>query len=379
MVEPIIEEVAEQKAEETSPVFNSLEELQAWQQSKQPATEQPIVETKAEPAKSEEVVAEKPENKVVEQPQFDEVSYLKGIFGDEIDSVEKAKQAFTKQFEVPEDLKEQFEDAKFLRDNPQMREWNKLVVSGVDVTLAHQVTQLDASKLNPKDLLVIDLMFNNKLSKEEATAMVELQHKAAFGEEDDYEAKERLAATATLKMEAEKARARVVEFQQKMRLPEGERKAVEEKKNSEQLEKARRSQWQPEVKKIATEFTLSHKGDFGKDDLKTSVDFNLKLDAKEQEDYAKIVEAIVSNPNFSYSKENIENVKQLASAYYIAQNREGIFNKLVSKAIEERDAAWGAKVYGVPGKGKPQMPDNNLTERVIVKESRDANNQNWKW
>ena len=355
----------------TSPVFNSLEEMQAWNEAnanKQEPPAQPKVEEVEKPAP---VII----NKESEQPPLDIVSLLKGSLGDEYDSVEKVKAALSKSFEIPEDLKPFVEDAKLYRDKPQLLEWMRLADKGVD--LAYRATKLDVSKLEPKDALILDLVFNSGLNKEEATAVVEQNHKVAFGSEDDYEANEKLAANAAVKLQSQDAKKRLEEFQQKVRLPEPERKALADKATVEQREKERISAWKPEVKKIADSVSVAMKGEYGVNADKISVDFNYSFDEKDKESFAKIVESIVANPNYEYSKENSENVKQLAEAIFYAQKREAIMHSYAQKVIEQRDAYWGKKAYGIDTT-KGGLPDNFTQNKTVVQDTRkDSNYGKW--
>lgn len=376
MVEPevITEQQVEQKVEPVK-VFGSLEELQSFEQSRKQPEE--IKET-PEPEKKQEVQIQEPV--VNKQPEFDAGSYLKGIFGDEYDTPDKVKAAMTKVADIPEDLKPLVEEAKFLRDNPQLLELAKYAgKEGADVPLFWQMTKLDIAKLEPKDALVLDYVFNQGLTKEEATALVESNHKVAFGSEEDYEAGEKSAAAAAVKLQAKEAKQRLVDLQQKVRIPEPERKAAELKQSAEQSEAQRKQAWKPVVKEIANNFSVNHKGEFGKDDMKTSVDFNFAPDEKGKEAYAEIVEGIISNPNFQLTKENREYVRQLADAIYFAQNRESIMNMALQKAIEERDAVWGKKVYGVQPEAGNQGPDNNRTEKVVVHKSNPDEGKFGRW
>ena len=357
----------------TSPVFNSLEEMTAWNEAnanKQEQSAQPKVE---EVEKTAPVII----NKESEQPPLDIVSLLKGSLGDEYDSVEKVKAALSKSFEIPEDLKPFVEDAKLYRDKPQLLEWMRLADKGVDVDLAYRATKLDVSKLEPKDALILDLVFNSGLTKEEATAVVEQNHKVAFGSEDDYEANEKLAANAAVKLQSQDAKKRLEEFQQKVRLPEPERKALADKATVEQREKERISAWKPEVKKIADSVSVAMKGEYGVNADKISVDFNYSFDEKDKESFAKIVESIVANPNYEYSKENSENVKQLAEAIFYAQKREAIMHSYAQKVIEQRDAYWGKKAYGIDT-AKGGLPDTFTQNKTVVQDTRkDSNYGKW--
>ena len=316
-------------------------------------------------------------NKESEQPPLDIVSLLKGSLGDEYDSVEKVKAALSKSFEIPEDLKPFVEDAKLYRDKPQLLEWMRLADKGVDVDLAYRATKLDVSKLEPKDALILDLVFNSGLTKEEATAVVEQNHKVAFGSEDDYEANEKLAANAAVKLQSQEAKKRLEEFQQKVRLPEPERKALADKATVEQRETERIKAWKPEVKKIADSVSVAMKGEYGVNADKISVDFNYSFDEKDKESFAKIVESIVANPNYEYSKENSENVKQLAEAIFYAQKREAIMHSYAQKVIEQRDAYWGKKAYGIDT-AKGGLPDTFTQNKTVVQDTRkDSNYGKW--
>ena len=67
---------------EKTPVFNSLEELEKYEASRQPEVKEEI----KEPVKSEEVAKTEPIIDKAEQPQFDVVSFLKGSFGEAVRS-----------------------------------------------------------------------------------------------------------------------------------------------------------------------------------------------------------------------------------------------------------------------------------------------------
>lgn len=383
MVEPEVLEQPQVQPEvgKMSPVFNTQEELLAWKEQNITKAVPEIQQTQAEtpiPPKNEEVV--KVEEVINKQPEFDEATYLKGIFGEQYDSPDKLKEALSKAYEVPEDLKPFLEEAKFFKEKPQLLEWIKLADKGADVPLAWQATQLDVAQLTPKDALVLDLVLNQGLSKEEATAHVELTHKAAFGSDDDYDANEKLAANGALKMQAKNAKERLVNFQQQMRIPEPERKAAEQKLQAEQSEAQRKSAWKPEVKKIADSFSIDYKGEFGKDEMKTPVDFKFNPDQKDREAYSKIVESIVENPNFQNTEQNREYVRQLADAIFLQQNREKIMNLAIQKALDERDAAWNKKVYNIP-RTEVHQADNFSTTKIEVRDTRteNSNSKYGKW
>lgn len=360
-----------------TPVFDSLAELESYNAKQQNNVQEVITEVVTE--KKEEVQV--PEQPIIDkQPEFDASSYLKGIFGEEFDTPDKLKAAISKAYEIPEDLKPLIDDAKFFRDKPQLLEWVKLADKGADVPLAWQATQLDVAKLEPKDALILDLVLNKGLSKEEATAKVELSHKVAFGSDDDYEANEKLAAGAEVKLQAKEAKERLVKFQQDMRLPEPERKAAELKANADQIELQRKTAWKPVVKEMPEKYSVNFKGEFGKDDMKTPVDFNFAPDEAGKKSYADLVESIVNNPNFTYNEQNREYVRQLADALYWQQNREAILNKLVGKAIEDRDTVWHQKVYGTKPRTDGALPDNFNTKELVVHDSRDGESGKYgKW
>lgn len=366
----------------TSPVFNSLEEAQAWQQSQQTqtTTTEEVVEKNIptpEPPKTAEGGVEV---KAAETPTFDETTYLKGIFGEEFSNVDAIKAKLTQKAEtIDPELIPFIEEAKFLKSNPQAMELAKYATKeGADVPLMWSLTKLDVQKLEPKDALVLDLVFNKGLSKDVAEAMVQRNHAIALGG-DDYDPSEKLAASGELQLQSVDARNRLADLQTKIRLPEPERKALEEKQGAEQNEASRIAAWKPEVQKLAETVEFAYSKEHGEGDLKTPIAFSMKLDESGKKQYTQIVEGIVSNPNFQMTPENKNYVKQLADAIYFAQNREAILNNFANKVMESRDEVYGKKYYGVPPKAETHTDGNNgHAGKVVVQDTRqNANYGKW--
>lgn len=368
----------------TSPVFNSFEELQAWnnkQQEAPPAPEAPA----PEPPKNEAPLPPKPGDAGPEaasdkKPEFDIQSFLKGTFGEEFDDVEKVKTALTKKPEVDPELAPFLEDAKFFREHPQALELAKYATKeGADVPLMWNLTKMDVSKLSAKDAIVLDLVFNKGLDKSVAEAMVQRNHQIALSEGDDYDESEKLAASGEMELQSRESKQRLADLQQKIRLPEPERKALEEQQGAEQREAQRKEAWKPVVKEIAgaTEFAYSAK--HGQGDSEVQVDFSMKLDETQQKAYSGIVEGIVNSSQLPMNKETREHVRQLADAIFWHQNRELITKNLVNKALEKQSEVLGAKFYGIPPKPQTGLPDNpNAQGQIKVQETREnANYGKW--
>jgi hypothetical protein len=378
------QEVVTTTAQETttSPVFNSFEELQAWNNQQQAA---PKAEPQnPEPPKNEpptpQPTAEGGAGKGTDKPEFDIQSFLKGTFGEEFDDVEKVKSALTKKPEVDPELTPFLEDAKFLKQHPQALELARYATKeGADVPLMWSLTKMDVSKLNAKDAMVLDLVFNKGLDKNMAEAMVQRNHQIALSDGDDYDESEKLAASGELELQSREAKQRLADLQQKIRLPEPERKALEEKQVFEQREAQRVEAWKPVVKEItgAAEFAYSAKHGHG--DSEVQVEFNMKLDDTQQKSYSGIVEGIVNSSQLPMNKETREHVRQLADAIFWHQNREIITKNLVSKALEAQSEALGRKFYGVPPKPQTGLPDNpGAPGQVQVHETRE-NAKYGKW
>lgn len=358
-----------------SPVFNTQEELQEWMSNR--ATPENIVENKPE-AKVE--VVEKPtvEAPKTEQPVVvDFAAQLSERFGNVTEDA--IKEALNRPV-IDDETRALLDEVKYFKENPWALELAKYASKpGADVPLYAQVTRMDVQKLTDADALILDLVFEKGLSREEAQAKVRRDHNLALSEDGELDADEKLAAGADMKLQANEARKRLAEVQQKIKMPEPERKALNDQKEAEQREKQRIDAWKPEVQKIVKEYAYSHKGEYGAQDLKTGIEYNAALSAEQQKQFQGIVESLVANPNFDPVK-NRADVVELAAALFERQNREAFMKSFAQHIIEQRDAAWGKKVYGAtPGVTIHNAPDNLQGDKVVVHETGGNKEGSWKW
>lgn len=359
----------------SSPVFETQEQLEEWMIKQATPENKPEHKPEAKVEVVEKPVAEAPKT---EQPVVvDFAAQLSERFGGVTEDA--IKEALNRPVINDED-RALIDELKYFKENPWALELAKYASKpGADVPLYAQISRMDVQKLKDDDALVLDLVFEKGLTKEEAQAKVRRDHNLALTEDGELDADEKLAAGADMKLQANEARKRLAEYQQRIKMPEGERVALDQKKEAEQREAQRMTARKPEVKKIVESYAYSHKGDFGAEDLKTGIDFKMPLTAEQQKQYQGIVENLITNPSFDATKDSAD-VAEIAAALFERQNREVLLGQFARHLIEKRDATWAKKVYGIePGAEIHKGPDSMEDKSVKVHDTNTGGERSWKW
>lgn len=178
-------------------------------------------------------------------PAQPEADFLKGIAGGK----------FQKPDELTAYITELETKANATPENPfandYIRNLNEAVRNGIDPDVFNEVATVDIEKLEPMEALVLQHMWNDKLSREDATLLVESKYR--LGAEEDAEAQDVKVARITAKTDANKAKEFLKGHQESALVPPAEKLAQEQQ-----------AAWEPHYAKVAESFKeLSFKGKTG--------------------------------------------------------------------------------------------------------------------
>lgn len=127
-----------------------------------------------------------------------ETDLLKGILGGK----------FNKADELSAYITELEQKANREPENPfannYIKSLNEAVRNGIDPEVFAQVASVDVENLSPKDALVLQLMWNDKLTKEDAELLVDSKYR--LGTDENEESQEVKIARITAKTDANKAK-----------------------------------------------------------------------------------------------------------------------------------------------------------------------------
>ena len=178
-------------------------------------------------------------------PPAPETDFLKGIAGGKFQKADELS-AYIAELEAKANKEP---ENPFVND--YVRTLNDAFKNGIDLDVFNEVATVDIEKLEPTEALVLQLMWQDKLSREDATLLVESKYRLGAGEDAD--AQDVKVARITAKTDANKAREFLKGHQDSALVPPAERLAQEQA-----------AAWEPHYSKVSDSFKeLSFKGKSG--------------------------------------------------------------------------------------------------------------------
>jgi len=231
-----------------------------------------------------------------------EADFLKGILGGKFTKAEELNtylsELETKVNSTPED--------PFV--NSYVKSLNEAIRNGIDPEVFAEVSSIDIDTLDAKEALVLQHMWQDKLSREEAVLLVD--NKYRFGENENAEDTEVKLARINAKTDSNKAKEFLKTHQQEALTPPAEKLIAEQQKA-----------WEPVYSQITEPLkTLKIEGKSGV--------FTLPVNAEVMQQAETLVREIISSGMFDVKpdKEGIEFARNVAYKEILANSLPAILD-----------------------------------------------------
>ena len=297
----------------------------------------------------ENIVVDTPTTPVIPNtpvtPVFDESNYIQTISGNKFKTADEIKAAIERLSELDEtknklsDYEQQLQARQSYIEpaDDYIKGLNDFVKKGGDRKVFEKINSFDIDKMSNVEAKKIELQLKHpELSSEQIDRKLEKQYLVSRHNDTDID-QDVEDAKIDLTIDGTEAKKYISQYKANVSIPDAEKqRQAQNTANTQRIE-----QWQPVISTMTNDFK----------EISVNLDgegansFQYKLNSEEQKSLSKFLGAIIQNPVFINTPENIAAVKSVMIDKFKADN----FDKLVSLSAEHArqitSDKWRKKVH----------------------------------